>query len=412
MMLYVNVPFCRSKCAFCDYVQQIPKEDLLLTAEDELRQEYIEALCQEIRARGEDFAGSPWSPKVLYWGGGTASILETHEIESVMSALQDAFPLDTLEEATIECSPDTISQEKLSFFRSLGFNRFSSGVQSFDDARLQQVGRLHSAEGAKQAVGWARKAGFDDVNIDIMCGFPDETLEEVRHTVSEALELGVDHISLYPYRPTPGTAFRILVDKDSKDLYLGRQKAGFQLGRRMIMEAGYEEYASGYFGKVSLFALYYFQLSAPLVGFGSGAMSIYDQRFLTHMKGRLREYIAQPTHYDVNMPAGADPVVISNLRAGLSCFDGILRDHWLAATGVELDEALERPAVAGLTNYFRARGLIEDARGIRLPAEKTGNILIDLTFRLLKETQVTKLGGSRASARQPAPPGEQKSMAG
>ncbi|HEU4769730.1 MAG TPA: coproporphyrinogen-III oxidase family protein [Pyrinomonadaceae bacterium] len=381
LMLYVNIPFCRSKCVFCDYVQPIPVADLLLTAQDSTRQRYIGALCEEIRASGRALKDK--IPHVVYWGGGTASILEHHEIKAVMEALRESFDLESVVESSIECSPDTIDPEKLDLFRSLGFNRFSTGVQSFDDERLRTLGRRHTAEEGRRAVQWARAAGFDNVNIDIMCGFPDETLDEVRHTVSEALSVGPDHLSLYSFRPTPGTTLRGMIDRDNKDLYLANQKISFNQGRKMITGAGYAEYASGYFGRPSLFAVMYFQMTAELIGFGSGAMSLFDGHFRTHTKGKLDEYIAQPTTYDVDLPANADPVVISSLRAGLSYFDGVLRDQWRNSTGTDLDDVLARPSVAPLIEYLRKRGLQEDRRGVRLPADQVGNILIDMNFSLL-----------------------------
>jgi coproporphyrinogen III oxidase-like Fe-S oxidoreductase len=386
-MLYVSIPFCRSKCTFCDYVQPIPVTDLLLPAQDPTRQRYVESLCAEIRARGGELAGQSsvqYVPHVLYWGGGTASILEEHEITAVMQALRESFDLSSVVEATIECSPETIDPAKLALFRTLGFNRFSSGVQSFSNERLRHLGRRHTSEGAIQAIGWAREAGFDNLNVDIMCGFPDETLDEVRHTVSQALSLGLDHLSVYPFRPTPGTALRSMIDRDKKDLYLNQQKVAFLEARKMISAAGYTEYASGYFGRPSLFAVLYFQMRADIIGFGSGAMSIYNRRFRTHAKGKLREYIANPTHYDVDLSASAEPIVISSLRAGLSYFDGVLRKEWQEATGVALEEALQQPMIAPLTKYLRGRGLVEDEIGSRLPADEVGNILIELNFQLLQ----------------------------
>lgn len=396
MMLYVNIPFCKSKCAFCDYVNEIPNSDLTLAAGDRRRERYIDALCHEIRVRGEEFSDRDEVPNTLYWGGGTASILEEDEIRSVMDALKQSFDLGELVEATIECSPSTITPEKLALFREVGFDRFSSGVQSFDDDRLKSLGRRHSADEARRAVRWAREQGFDDASIDIMCGFPDETLEEVKLTVSEALETGVDHLSLYPFRPTPGTTLRKWVDQGRADLAVAMQKKSFSAGRKMIVEAGYEEYASGYFGRPSVFAIRYFQRRGSMVGMGSGAVSNYDARYRVHAKGegKLDEYIASPTEWDVDIPASADPVIISGLRAGLSCFDGIRRDAWEHATGEALDVSLRKPIVRPLIEFLRAKGLVEDERGVRLPRDKVGDLLIELQFHLLKQQDSVEPDGT------------------
>ncbi len=391
LMLYVNVPFCRSKCSFCDHVQPIPVNDLLLSARDGARRRYVEALCTEIAARGRELSPH-YVPEVVYWGGGTASILEPHEIAAVSGALESSFDLSAVQEATIECSPDTADRGKLELFRRRGFNRMSSGVQSFDDQRLRSLGRRHTARGARDVVRHARDAGFDNINIDIMCGFPDETTDEVDRTVSAALELGVEHISLYPFRPTPGTALRAMIDRDRVDLHLVNQKISFLRARAAIVASGYTEYASGYFGRPSRFALDYFQLRTPLLGLGSGAMSLVEQRFRSHLKGALHHYSADPLRYDVDVDAGSDPVVLASLRAGISCFDGIVRREWANATGTELDEVLCRPVLGPLVEFLRRRGLQEDERGMRLPPERVGTTLIDLAFHVIGAAEPASAG--------------------
>jgi len=201
LMLYVHVPFCLSKCHFCDWVARIPKRDLLRRPGDPVRLSYIDALCQEIKVRGNELSRAGCVPTVLYWGGGTASALSASEIAAVAGAIGDAFDLRSIRESTIECSPDTVSPEKLELFRRLGFTRFSSGVQSLDDARLRMLGRRHTAEQARSVVGWARDAGFEDINIDLMCGFPEQPLTEVEDMVAEAVEFPITHLSIYPSGP-------------------------------------------------------------------------------------------------------------------------------------------------------------------------------------------------------------------
>ncbi|ROO63260.1 coproporphyrinogen III oxidase-like Fe-S oxidoreductase [Micromonospora sp. Llam0] len=382
LLLYVHVPFCHSRCTFCDWVQAIPNKDLLRKPGDSVREKYIDALCREIRERGAELAGSDTMSYVIYWGGGTASSLDNDEATRVMTALRDAFDLSMVAEATIECSPDTVDAERLAFFRKLGFNRVSSGVQSFDDDRLRRLGRRHTADQAIRLTHAAREVGFDDVSIDIMSGFPDQRLDELRYTVDHAVQLPVNHLSLYSFRPTPGTFMRRRMNPEEKRGYLRDQKHLFTQARRLITTAGLSEYASGYFGKVSPFAAMYFQLRADTVGFGSGAISLVNQQFLAHRKGLLHSYVDAPTKFDVAVPASQDRVLISFLQAGLAMFDGILRDEWLVSTGTDLDEVLTRPAIAPLTDFLRGRGLICDERGIRLPVRNVGVTLIELAFEM------------------------------
>jgi coproporphyrinogen III oxidase-like Fe-S oxidoreductase len=393
LTVYLHIPFCRSKCHFCDWVQPIPKADLLLKAEDTPRQRYVEALCREIRARGPELTAAGYVPYVMYWGGGTASILEPHESDAIFTALRESFDLGTVVESTIECSPDTVDARKLRFLRELGFNRFSSGVQSLDDDRLRQIGRLHRAEDARRVVRWARAAGFEDINIDLMCGFPGEPLDEVERTVSDALELPLTHLSVYPFRPTAGTVLRRQVDRDDKDLYLARQKAAFARAAALVAAAGLPEYASGYFGAPAYNVVMPFQLRGDTAGFGSGAVSLLGGRFRSHSKGRLADYVADPVSYDIDVPASSDPVVISYLRSGLSVFDGILRPEWEFATGVPLEEVLSRPVIASVIGYLRRFGLVEDERGIRLPPQRAGRALIEFSFRMALAEQPGGLTG-------------------
>lgn len=381
-MLYVHIPFCRSKCNFCDLVYPVPVGDLLSRPVDPVRMRYLQALRREIRTQGELGAEAGRRSHVLYWGGGTASILERAEIDLVMEALRDSFDLSELAEATIEGSPDTMDLDKLRYFRSLGFDRFSCGVQSFSDRRLRQVGRRHTPDDARRVVGQAREAGFQHVNLDLMCGFPDEDEDEVRLSVTEALRLPIDQLSLYPFRPNSGTALRRHVDKGRKDLYLQKQKDSFRTGRDLVLDAGLAEEASGYFGPLALFSSLYFQLRADLVGMGSGAISIVDRQFKAHRKGPLEPYIADPLAFETVLPAASEPIVAANLRSGLSMFDGVLRQEWAEATGSSLDDALALPGIAPLVAFFRRHGLVVDERGMRLPRDRAGAALIELAYQV------------------------------
>lgn len=382
LMIYVHVPFCYSKCTFCDWVQAIPTKDLLLKPKDSVRRSYIDALCLEIAERGAELSAAGHLPYVMYWGGGTASSLDDDEAARVMAALRDAFDLSGVAEATIECSPDTVDERKLRMFRELGFNRVSSGVQSFDDSRLRRLGRRHNSQQAEQVVHDALAAGFDEVSIDIMSGFPDQEAAELVATVEKALSLPLTHLSLYSFRPTPGTFMRRRMNADEKRDYLRKQKILFTLARRLIDGSGLTEYASGYFGKISPFAAMYFQLRADTVGLGSGAISLINGQFLSHKKGLLHSYIQNPVEFDISVPASQDRVLVSFLQAGFAMFDGILREEWRISTGTDLDEVLGRPNIAPLAQFLRGRGLVEDERGIRLPRDKAGLTLIELAFEM------------------------------
>ncbi|MCA9708186.1 MAG: radical SAM protein [Myxococcales bacterium] len=382
LMIYVHVPFCTSKCHFCDWVQPIPKSELLLKPADEPRRRYIDALVTEIRTRGPELMAAGAIPYVVYWGGGTASSLDPSEAERIMGAISEAFDLGQVVESTIECSPETVSLDKLRRFRALGFNRFSSGVQSLDPQRLRKLGRSHDADQARTVTRWAQEAGFGRINIDLMCGFPDETLEEVEQMMAAALELPVTNLSIYAFRPTPGTIVRKRMDGQAETEYLIRELQSFARARTLARGAGLPEYAVGYFGPPALNVVMPFQLRLETIGFGSGAVSFLDGKYHGHNKGHFTQYIEDPLRWDYTSQANSAPVAFSLMRSGLSVYDGLLRREWRHQTGVELDEILADPMLAPVMQYLRSSGkLIEDERGIRLPRSTAANVIVELAFR-------------------------------
>lgn len=380
LSLYLNIPFCRSKCAFCDYVQAIPAGELISSEADPLRRNYIGALRREIELRAPQVAQKEVTS--IYFGGGTASILSVAEFNPVFQALRDNFQLADDVETTMESSPDTLTQEKLANYKRHGFKRLSIGAQSFTDERLKSLGRRHHAQDIVDGVKMARSAGFDTINLDIMTGFPDELPGEVERNLDRLLACAPDHISVYSYRPTRGTAIRKLVDKGTREIFLSDQKRSFNRARSIVAQAGYAEYAIGYFGARSRFNRDYFQNRSEMLGIGSGAMSQYGGRFRIHTSGQIHRYIGDPVAYDVDIPLTAEPVVISNLKAGLSCIEGILRDEWAKLVGAPLDACLSDGAPSKILSYLRDRGLIEDEKGIRLAPEDCGEVFLDLTYQL------------------------------
>jgi coproporphyrinogen III oxidase-like Fe-S oxidoreductase len=307
--------------------------------------------------------------------------LTDKETETVASTLADSFNLTRVTESTIESSPETISPSKLALFRKLGFNRISIGVQSLDDDRLRRLGRMHTAAEACEAVEWAATEGFEEINIDLMCGFPDESLEEIRETIVCGLRLPITHLSIYSFRPTSGTVLRRSLNLNDSNLYLRRQLTSFTLARKLAASTGFNEYAVGYFGRPSLSIVLPFQLRLDSMGCGSGAISLVKQQYRGHSKGRLTEYLADPLEWDFSSPASSAPVSLSLLRSGLSVFDGIPRNEWAARTGVALEDTLADPLLAPVVKYLRSAGhMIEDADGIRLPRERAASALLGLTF--------------------------------
>jgi oxygen-independent coproporphyrinogen III oxidase len=181
--VYVHIPFCSAICNYCNFNRGL--------YDAALKTRYIAALREEI-ARAE--AGGA---DTIFFGGGTPSLLQPEEIGAIIQSVRDRFDLASDAEITLETNPETVDREKLERFRGAGVNRISFGVQSFQDAELQRLGRIHSADRARAAVREARAAGFDNVSLDLMMWLPGQSVERWLSNVDALIEAGPDHASLY-----------------------------------------------------------------------------------------------------------------------------------------------------------------------------------------------------------------------
>ncbi len=382
LLVYVHIPFCRSKCHFCDWVTEVPTSELLLRESDQPRMRHLDSLCREIVERGGALREQGYRPTIQYWGGGTASILTTEEIGQVAGALREVFALTDLVESTIECSPDSLDPEKLAVFRDVGFTRLSSGVQSFDPARLRSLGRSHDADQARTAVRWAAEAGFDDISIDLICGFPGQSAYEVTESVRAALDLPLTHVALYPYRPAHGTVMRRQLGRGGRTIDRDEQRRGYAAGAQLLVDAGYPEYAMSHFGTRKCFSdLTYFQLRSDWIGFGSGATSVLGGRYLSHGRGRLLDYNRDPLSFEEDYELASAAIAPRMLYQSLTTFEGAERSLWEARTGRPFDEVMAEPACQSLLEFFDSvTTVIRDERGIRLPPADVAEAFIDLQY--------------------------------
>jgi coproporphyrinogen III oxidase-like Fe-S oxidoreductase len=282
---------------------------------------------------------------------------------------------------TIEASPDTLSEDKLAAYREAGVTRISMGVQSFDDRRLARQGRSHRADQARAAAWMVREEGIEHLNIDLMCGLPDETLQEVELSVQTVLELPVTHVSLYPYVPAEGTVMYRQLGRGTMHLNREERIAAYNLGRRMLEDAGFPEYAIYYFGHTPCRAdLVYYRLDMDWIGFGPGANSLLDRKWMLTYK-ELPRYTASPTGFMVEKSAASPHAALVFLHQGLGTWDGVDATRWQERTGVSLDETLAQNVLQQAIEYLQqTAGLIRDERGIRLPRERIADTFIDASF--------------------------------
>ena len=202
--IYIHIPFCRSRCIYCGFYS---------TTGLELRQRYVDALCKEMMIRGEklEVSGERIDIETIYFGGGTPSQLTIPQLNQLLIYINKVYSLTshhsplTSTEITIEVNPDDVTPEYATAIKQLGVNRVSMGAQTFDNRRLRFLNRRHTAEQVSEAVKILRQAGIQNISIDLMYGFPDETLEDWDADITQALALDVEHISSYCLMYEEGT---------------------------------------------------------------------------------------------------------------------------------------------------------------------------------------------------------------
>ena len=203
LSIYLHIPFCAVRCSYCAFNTYTDLAHLMPA--------YVKALCQEVARAGRICPPRP--VQSIYFGGGTPSLLSAAHFEQIMRQLQESFAVDDCAEISLEANPEDLTVVQLRQLRALGFNRLSIGMQSANARILQLFDRQHDVRAARLAVQAARRAGFDNLNLDVIFGSPDETLADWRETVATVLDCAPEHISMYGLELKGGTALRQQVDE-------------------------------------------------------------------------------------------------------------------------------------------------------------------------------------------------------
>ncbi|MEO7020401.1 MAG: radical SAM family heme chaperone HemW [Ktedonobacteraceae bacterium] len=288
--LYFHIPFCHTRCNYCDfntYAGLLP-----------LREPYVRALLTEIALAGE-MARLPDSnlrrSRTLFFGGGTPSLLTVEQIKRLLQASRRAFAIDADAEISLEANPGTLTQGQLQGLRAAGVNRLSMGAQSFDAGLLKTLGRIHSPEEITQAVHAARQAGFDSLNLDFMFGLPDQTMQQWQETLNQALALRPEHLSLYSLIIEEGTPFfdwtaEGRITPGDEDLCADM----YEYADERLRAAGYENYEISNWslpGHQCQHNLTYWH-NLPYIGMGAGAHSFFAGKRFSDIRDP-QEYIRQ-----------------------------------------------------------------------------------------------------------------------
>jgi oxygen-independent coproporphyrinogen-3 oxidase len=263
--IYIHVPFCRSKCQYCDFYSIATKDEKTYDA-------YIDAVCAHIKEAG-DLAPS-YRVDTVYFGGGTPSFLGSDGLATILTAIRRSFDVANDAEITFEANPDSISDKLLRRLRSEGFNRVSLGIQTDDDALLERLGRPHNYAQAAAAFQRIRRVGFENISVDLIYGLPGQTLSAWEETLQHVLQLRPDHISCYGLKVEPGTPLDMV--KDISNLPDDDMQADMYLSAVEILKnKGYRQYEISNFARKGLVSRHNMKywLGGEYLGFGPDASS-------------------------------------------------------------------------------------------------------------------------------------------
>lgn len=262
--IYIHIPFCKSRCIYCGFYS---------TTLLDLRKKYINAVCREMELR-KNYIREPFS--TIYLGGGTPSLLDEAELTKLFLYINNVYDVDRNAEITMECNPDDITPEFTNMLSRLPINRVSMGAQTFADSRLRLLYRRHSSDEVKHAVKLLREAGIKNISIDLMFGFPDESLSQWKEDISAAMALNVEHISAYSLMYEEDTPLWKMLDTGKvKEIDEELSLTMFKELVCQLTDAGYEHYEISNFARPGYRSRhnssYWHQV--PYIGLGAAAHS-------------------------------------------------------------------------------------------------------------------------------------------
>lgn len=372
LSLYIHIPWCIRKCPYCDFNSHQANSDIP-------EAEYVAALRLDLQQDAALAQGRKLTS--IFFGGGTPSMFSANAIANIIKDAEEMIGFEPNIEITLEANPGTFEQEKFSGFRAAGVNRLSIGIQSFNDAQLKLLGRVHGRDEALRAVDVARKAGFDNINLDLMHGLPEQSVADAKADLAQAIALAPEHISWYQLTIEQNTAFYFAppllpVEDTLADIQ--------DEGQSMLAQAGYEQYEISAYAKNQQCARHninYWQFGDYL-GIGAGAhgkITQLEQARITRLwKTRLpKHYLDSATSNKIstnlgghqNVFGGGSDILLPEslplefLMNALRLNDGAPTNYFNERTGLQLS-ALE-PQWAELVQ----KGLVDVTEGNLRPTE-------------------------------------------
>ena len=322
--LYLHIPFCVRKCAYCDF--------LSFPAEEEVRKRYVNCLIEEIRQfdLAEDYVAA-----TIFFGGGTPSLLEGSEIRRIMNTIRERFS-DIREDAeiTIECNPGTLTEEKLLIYKEAGINRLSLGLQSADEMELKLLGRIHTYEQFEENFYLARKAGFANINVDLMSALPGQSIENYRKTLQKVCKLAPEHISAYSLIIEQGTPFAERYGQDAakretgeKPQYLPseeEERRMYEDTETILSDYGFHRYEISNYAKAGYVCRHNvgYWKRVDYIGFGLGASTLQNPLRYKNTDD-LQEYLNRDFSKKELLVLTKDNQIEETLFLGLRMMEGV-----------------------------------------------------------------------------------------
>ena len=285
---YLHIPFCRRRCYYCDFPISVLGDKTNTNTSGSIS-EYVQFLCEEIKITPT--YNRPL--KTVFFGGGTPSLLPPRYLDKILATLDQQFGICADAEISMEMDPGTFSLEQLSDYKTLGVNRFSLGIQSFDDKLLEKTGRFHRYKDIEQSIDFIYKTNIINFSLDLISGLPYQTLEDWKSSLEKAIKIQPSHISCYDLVLEPVTAFgkqykpgKFPLPDDDNTMLM------YKMGQRILTEAGYEHYEISNYaqqGYQCLHNLVYWE-NKPYYGLGMGAASYSNNQRFTRPRTRKDYY--------------------------------------------------------------------------------------------------------------------------
>lgn len=367
LAIYIHIPFCVRKCLYCDF--------LSAPASDETREQYVQALCREIREERKSYVN--YKIETIFLGGGTPSLLSGEQLDRILGTVFDAYQVADDCEISMEVNPGTVTKEKLKAYKRAGVNRLSIGMQSAVEEELQSLGRIHSSEDAFDTYNLAVKTGFNNINIDLMSAIPGQTIESWKESLKRILDLepAPAHVSAYSLIIEEGTSFfentPALPDEDT-------EREMYKITNDILSEAGYLRYEISNYAKPGFACRHnctYWERGS-YAGFGIGAASLVEQvRFSNtrNLKDYLGKYLKNATVAikENRQELSVEEQMEEFMFLGLRMMRGVSAGKFSDLFGKTIEQVYP-----GIVEKYCRQGLLQ-----KIPEQGSGEVRIALTER-------------------------------